>query len=337
MLKILHQVLTLAEIDPDEFSRVSGLPLATLSNTSISLTPRQRYTIYETVQQLNRHDDLAFRMAMFAAHTPLVTSTKAFAACSTVREGLIRLGEVKLPMFGITLERRDTTDTYRMNIIPTDPRGSIPLWVGLLEVLFVVEVCRTYTAKPINPIAVGLNCGDQVRSEDIAYLGVVPFSSDVSFVEFASADVELPLLSPFRANVLDARRRQIGATNLLLKQGPEQDSSVSQDIARVVTDILPSGRSSIEEVAFRLGVGVRQLQRLLEAEERSFRDILNDVRRRLAFRYLLEEGKEAAEVSFLLGYQDQNSFYRAFKTWTGMTTKLWLERESEERKQSTVN
>ncbi|MEL6104079.1 MAG: AraC family transcriptional regulator, partial [Pseudomonadota bacterium] len=33
----------------------------------------------------------------------------------------------------------------------------------------------------------------------------------------------------------------------------------------------------------------------------------------------------AAEVSFLLGFEDPNSFFRAFRRWTDMTPEAWRE------------
>ena len=32
---------------------------------------------------------------------------------------------------------------------------------------------------------------------------------------------------------------------------------------------------------------------------------------------------QVAEVAFLLGYEDSNSFYRAFRTWKGTTPAHW--------------
>ena len=47
--------------------------------------------------------------------------------------------------------------------------------------------------------------------------------------------------------------------------------------------------------------------------------MLAATRRELAHHYLGSTTLTAAEISFLLGFADPNSFYRAFRTWTGAT------------------
>ncbi|WP_354338449.1 AraC family transcriptional regulator [Pseudomonas kilonensis] len=42
----------------------------------------------------------------------------------------------------------------------------------------------------------------------------------------------------------------------------------------------------------------------------------------LARHYLGETTLSGAEIAFLLGFEDPNSFYRAFQDWTGQTLGL---------------
>jgi AraC-like DNA-binding protein len=48
-------------------------------------------------------------------------------------------------------------------------------------------------------------------------------------------------------------------------------------------------------------------------------EILRETREALARPYLEKTALPAAEISFLLGFDEPNSFYRAFRMWTGMT------------------
>jgi AraC-like DNA-binding protein len=47
--------------------------------------------------------------------------------------------------------------------------------------------------------------------------------------------------------------------------------------------------------------------------------LLLEARQELAREYLNRPEIDVAEVAYLLGYEDANSFYRAFRTWEGTT------------------
>lgn len=68
-----------------------------------------------------------------------------------------------------------------------------------------------------------------------------------------------------------------------------------------------------------LGMSYRPLQRHLSKESLSYQLVLNGTRKELAQHYLVNSDVSTSEISYLLGYQDANSFLRAFKEWTGVT------------------
>jgi AraC-like DNA-binding protein len=51
----------------------------------------------------------------------------------------------------------------------------------------------------------------------------------------------------------------------------------------------------------------------------SFADVVEDVRRELAQRYLRDRRMTVQETAFLLGFSDVSAFHRAFVRWTGLT------------------
>ena len=63
----------------------------------------------------------------------------------------------------------------------------------------------------------------------------------------------------------------------------------------------------------------RTLQRRLQEEGSSFQQTLDALRNSLAHHYLHNSSLSGTEISFLLGFEDPNSFVRAFQTWTGST------------------
>src|SRR5206468_7403809 len=82
-------------------------------------------------------------------------------------------------------------------------------------------------------------------------------------------------------------------------------------------------RPAIEHVARELHVSKRTLQRRLTEEGITFQQLMEEARRELAQHYLLHSSLELNETAYLLGYEDANSFFRAFHEWEGTTPGQW--------------
>lgn len=97
------------------------------------------------------------------------------------------------------------------------------------------------------------------------------------------------------------------------------DDTFSAKVRSVLVEILPAGKSGVEDVANHLGMSKRSLQRKLKEEDTTFQKQLNHVRELLAKNYLQNTNLSSEDIAYLLGYQDLNSFFRAFSLWTGKT------------------
>ena len=99
----------------------------------------------------------------------------------------------------------------------------------------------------------------------------------------------------------------------------DEDATVSEKVKAILLENLPAGLCTIEDVAQRLAMSKRTLQRLLLEEQTNFKTLLDTTRQSLAQHYLEKSSMSTGEISFLLGFQEHNSFSRAFKNWTGNT------------------
>jgi AraC-like DNA-binding protein len=82
---------------------------------------------------------------------------------------------------------------------------------------------------------------------------------------------------------------------------------------------LGSGDMCMESVAARLAMSVPTLRRRLEDEGTTFTDLVDDVRRDLAERYLRDPGRSISEIATLLGFAHAPAFHKAFRRWKGVT------------------
>ena len=87
----------------------------------------------------------------------------------------------------------------------------------------------------------------------------------------------------------------------------------------MIKDELSGGNASLERIAGNLSMSGRTLQRKLREHGTSHQELLDQMRKDLAMRYLQERELAICEVAYLLGFSESSALHRAFKRWTGKT------------------
>ena len=103
------------------------------------------------------------------------------------------------------------------------------------------------------------------------------------------------------------------------------DENFLERVRVAIQQKLTGQRPTIEDIADALHVSSRTLQRRLQEEGSSFQRVLDEARHQLARHYLNNSVLELNEAAYLLGYEDGNSFVRAFRTWEGVPPARWRE------------
>ena len=80
------------------------------------------------------------------------------------------------------------------------------------------------------------------------------------------------------------------------------------------------------DLAAQLNLSARTLHRQLKQEGASLQTLKDTVRRELASELLQRSQRPIKQVALAAGFQNEKSFIRAFKAWTGMTPGAWRER-----------
>lgn len=96
-------------------------------------------------------------------------------------------------------------------------------------------------------------------------------------------------------------------------------------LARVaIARQLSEGRpTTVQAVSRRLGTSVRTLQRRLTRDGSCFQGELSGVRRTTAGRLLAETDLDTTAIAMLLGFEEPNSFARAFRGWEQTSPSRW--------------
>jgi AraC-like DNA-binding protein len=99
--------------------------------------------------------------------------------------------------------------------------------------------------------------------------------------------------------------------------------ALDQQVKSVLVQMMHGERPSIEATARHLCLSPRTLQRRLTEMHTSYQSILDEVRLDVAQKLLAHTPMDPGEIAFYLGFEEVNSFQRAFHKWQGMTPTQW--------------
>lgn len=127
---------------------------------------------------------------------------------------------------------------------------------------------------------------------------------------------------------LPLRRDEAALQTMLRHALPLQVLQYRRDrllVARVRQMLLsaPLSTHNAADMAARLNLSPRTLHRQLKDEGASLQNLKNTVRRELATDLLQRSQRPIKQVALAAGFQNEKSFIRAFKGWTGMTPGEW--------------
>jgi AraC-like DNA-binding protein len=99
--------------------------------------------------------------------------------------------------------------------------------------------------------------------------------------------------------------------------------SLKTQVKTILKKLLAGNRPRLHDVAGKLRLSARTLQRRLLEEGLTFHTLMEETRKEMVRHYLLQPALELNETAYLLGYEDPNSFIRAFHKWEGTSPGGW--------------
>lgn len=140
------------------------------------------------------------------------------------------------------------------------------------------------------------------------------FEAGENSVEFDRAILDLPMKrhSPglYQQLHLQAAKRMASLPN------PERTST---SVKRLIDENLGRQLIDLPLIADLMGLNPRTLQRRLKEENVTFQSLHDSSRHRLACDLLAQQNSPVEDIAAMLGYSEPTNFYRAFKTWSGLT------------------
>ena len=301
-------------LHPLEVLRKAGLPEDLFSRKDAVLDTAEYFRFWEALEE--SADDPLLPLRIGSAISVEAFDPPVFAAlCSPdLNTALQRLARHKKLLCPMALHVGVTDRSTMLEIEWLDAFAEPPGSLIAVELVFFVQLARIATRQRICPLDVLAPLPLEPENDYTEYFGVPVRQTKFPTIVFSGADARQPFLT--------ANEKMWGFFEPGLKKRLselEDSATIAERVHAVLLELLPGGTPSIDAVSSKLFVSPRTLQRRLKQEGKSFQDLLHKTREALAKHYLKTSSLSAAEISFLLGFEEPNSFFRAFHLWTGKT------------------
>ena len=303
-------------IDSIEVLKRAQLPEDLLVRKDAALSIAEYFRLWESLDQTS--NDPLFPLTLGQAVTAEAFHPVLFSAlCSpNLNIAMSRVSKFKKLIGPLTLDVNILPESTTLTLNCLDSQYPLPSSLIATEFVFLVNLVRMATRETVKPISIVSSRLITNIDQYVEFFGVYVNFGRINKLVFSSEDALLPFITE-NEKMWNFFEPELG------KRLSDMDSDVdfADRVQSSLMELLPSGQSSIDDVANKLAISKRTLQRRLSEEKTNFQIILNTVREKLAKHYLSNSELSNTQISFLLGYDDPNSFFRAFHTWTGLTPK----------------
>jgi AraC-like DNA-binding protein len=238
-----------------------------------------------------------------------------FSASSTIRSAFQRLSKHVVALQGVTraglIEEGDhLLWSYKLE----DPQ----LWPRHQDTEYSLaascQLVRSSFSASWRPVEIHFEHAAPREREPLQRIFRAPllFSQSSNRIVMLKADADRHYRNEDR-DLTAILERHIGD----LSCGNTDQDSVREHVLSVIAIYLGHKPITIAAVATELKLSVRTLQRRLNDEDTSVRDLIREYRSELAHLQLRAGACGYAGLAETLGYADSTVFWRAFKRWTG--------------------
>lgn len=184
---------------------------------------------------------------------------------------------------------------------------------------FILALAQRGTTKPIRPRRIELTRRRANEGMLRRHFGCeLRFDAPHDVMVFDEAALALPMVNR-NAQLLSVL---LPGLELAVAQDHHRETLVD-DVRVALSEVMCGARPAMARVAKSLGMSARTMQRRLGELGTTYQEVLDDVRRRSARRLLASTDLGMGEIAFLLGFEEVNSFMRAFHGWEGTTPAKW--------------
>ena len=319
----IEQAIQAKGLDPEPIFAKAGIDRADIKSPNMRVPVAKMWALWRYAAEAAQDDSLGLTAAKYVFPTNLSALLFALQASSTLREGVQRIVQYSkiVTTIGHVTTREEGGDLFLVLVTsanvaerPHEPVDALMatavktlrnLTGGAETGISEVRLMRPPPSHP-DQYSEFLNCE-------------VTFNADRDEIRLKGSVLDQPLpganpeLAAIQDQLLDDYLNRLDKENFCVR------------VKKQILLLLPSGELSQEKVAYALNMSTRNLHRKLADEDTTFKQLLDDIKKDLALRYLKAPRISIIELSYMLGFTDQSSFTRAFKRWTNSTPSQYRE------------
>ncbi len=272
--------------------------------------------VLETGDRLLGDEQLGFLLGRKMQVFAMGPVGAGMALAPSLRDGLQLLESfTRLHVTYIDIGSRSTMRGLTVSILYEQETGYVERFHTETAVMLLQQYMETLVNEPVCDARYRFAIPQPDNSEDYrnALHGIVEFGADANEVDIPHRWLDLP--SPYYHAEL-WRQAQLNLARILKEQSESEGTPYTQHIATLLrTSETPF--PDLGEVAFGLHVSARTLNRYLQSEKTSFRQLKSAALASRAKLYLRESTQSVEAIAETLGYQDTANFRRAFRKSEG--------------------
>jgi AraC-like DNA-binding protein len=255
--------------------------------------------------------------------------------------GMLARASLSSPTLGTALKRwcrhhRLLTPDITLNVVTQGDEASITLTEhrppggdGRLREFCFVSVLRNVLGLacwfvdsriPLLGASFPFDAPPHAEAYQVLFDGPTTFGADEIGIRFDARYLALPLKRD------EAAMNQMLQRALPIQVRPYRRDRLLVQRVRQVLASQPQDAHNADDLAAQLNTSARTLHRQLKEEGATLQALKDEVRRQRAIEWLQRTTKPIKQVAEAAGFQNQKSFIRAFKGWTGVTPGEWRAR-----------
>ncbi len=310
----IHKTLESMSIDGDEALIKSEIPITIKNSPSQRIDVHKIKTLWKYAVEQTGNDAFGLEIIPQFLNTPNNILSIAIGASSNIREFFERLLRYYHIVSTALTILMNVGETFDLEIAPS-PSGELVVQEAAdATIAILFTQVSEFSAYPIKPLRIEFmrQKPKEIKRFESFFNCPLFFECERTAIVFSPEILDYPLVNP--------DERLAKHLDLLLTEVSSEfnDNNFSRQVYAALFSMLQSEKPTLNNLAKKLQIGTRTIQRRLLNEGVTFKELLNKARYDLACKYLEEKQLNIGEISYLLGFSSHSNFVRFFRKRSGI-------------------